>query len=69
MCREKNVRVGREPSETDSIKFNISSKKSCGKKTAQKDAITSDSQVNSYFQYRWSTASLIFNIYFTYFYF
>ena len=38
-----------------------------GKKTAQKDAIkdtTSDSQVNSYFPYRWSPASLTINIYF-----
>ena len=42
-----------------------------GKKTAQKDAIkdiTSDSQVNSYFPYRWSPASLTINIYFFYFY-
>ena len=38
-----------------------------GKRTAQKDAIkdiTSDSQVNSYFPYRWSLASLTVNIYF-----
>ena len=38
-----------------------------GKKTAQKDAIkdtTSDSQMNSCFPYRWSPASLTFNIYF-----
>ena len=38
-----------------------------GKRTAQKDAIkaiTSDSQVNSYFPYRWSPASLTINIYF-----
>ena len=38
-----------------------------GERTAQKDAIkdiTSDSQVNSYFPYRWSPASLTFNIYF-----
>ena len=37
------------------------------KRTAQKDAIkdiTSDSQVNSYFPYRWSPASLTINIYF-----
>ena len=48
--------------ETDSIK----SKTSRGKKrTAQKDAIkdiTGDSQVNSYFPYRWSPASLTINI-------
>ena len=38
-----------------------------GKRTAQKDVIkdiTSDSQVNSYFSFRWSPASLAFNIYF-----
>ena len=38
-----------------------------GKRTAQKDAIkdiTNDSQVNSYFPYRWSPASLTINIYF-----
>ena len=37
-----------------------------GKRTAQKDAIkdiTSDSQVNSYFPYRWSPVSLTLNIY------
>ena len=44
------------PSETDTVKSQISSKISRGKK-AQKDAIkdiTNDSQVNSYFPYRWS---------------
>ena len=38
-----------------------------GKKTAQKDTIidiTSDSQVNSNFPYRWSPVSLTFNNYF-----
>ena len=38
-----------------------------GKRTAQKDTIidiTSDSQVNSNFPYRWSPASLTFNNYF-----
>ena len=38
-----------------------------GKKIAQKEAIkdiTSASQVNSYFQYRWSPGFLTFNIYF-----
>ena len=38
-----------------------------GKRTAQRDTIkdiTSDSQVNNYFPYRWSPASLTFNIYF-----
>ena len=45
-----------------------------GKRTAQKDTIKdiiSDSQVNSYFPYRWSPASLTINIYsylFLYFY-
>ena len=42
-----------------------------GKKTAQKDTIidiTSDSQVNGNFPYRWSPASLTFNNYFTYFF-
>ena len=38
-----------------------------GKRTAQIDTIkdiTNDSQVNSYFSYRWSPHSLTFNIYF-----
>ena len=38
-----------------------------GTRTAQKDTIidiTSDSQVNSFFPYRWSRASLMFNNYF-----
>ena len=38
-----------------------------GKRTTQKDTtidITSDSQVNSFFPYRWSPASLTFNNYF-----
>ena len=38
-----------------------------GKKTAQRDInkdITSDSQVDSYFPYRWSPSSLTFNIHF-----
>ena len=61
------VRVGRKPSEPDSIKFKISSKTSRGKKDSTKDTvidITSDSQVNSNFLYRWSPASLTFNNYF-----
>ena len=40
-----------------------------GKRTAQKDTIieiTSDSQVNSNFPYRWSPASLTFTDYFTF---
>ena len=56
-----------KPSETDSIKSQISSKTSRGERTAQKDAIkdiTSDSQVNSYIPYRWSPASITLNIYF-----
>ena len=42
-----------------------------GKRIAQKNAIkeiTSDSQVNSYFPYRWSPAGLTINIIFTYFF-
>ena len=61
---EGNGRVGRKPSETDSIKFKIPSKTPRVKKPAQKDTIidiTSDSQVNSNFPYRWSPASLTFN--------
>ena len=66
-CPNDLARVGRKPSETDPIKSQISSKTSRGKRTAQKDAIkdiTSDSQVNSYFRYWWSPASLTINIYF-----
>ena len=62
-----NVRVVRKSSETDSIKFKISSKTSRGKKDSTKDTIidiTSDSQVNSNFPNRWSQASLTFNNYF-----
>ena len=58
----------RNPSETDSIKSQISFKTSVGKRKAQKDTnedITSDSQVNSNFPYRWSPANLTFNVYFT----
>ena len=61
------LRVGRKSSETDSIKFKISSKTSRGKKDSTKDTIidiTSDSQVNSNFPNRWSQASLTFNNYF-----
>ena len=57
----------RDPSETDSIKSQIPSKTSSGKKDSTKDAIkdtTSDSQVNSCFPYRWPPASLTLNIYF-----
>ena len=54
-------------SETDSIKFKISSKTSRGKKDSTKDTIidtTSDSQVNSNLPNRWSQASPTFNNYF-----
>ena len=64
--RERD-RVVRKSSETDSIKFKISSKTSRGKKDSTKDTIidiTSDSQVNSNFPNRWSQASLTFNNYF-----
>ena len=60
-------KVVRKSSETDSIKFKISSKTSRGKKDSTKDTIidiTSDSQVNSNFPNRWSQASLTFNNYF-----
>ena len=60
-------KVGRKPSETDLIKSQISSETPRGKKDSIKRIIkdiTSDSQVNSYFPYRWSPASLTFNIYF-----
>ena len=56
-----------KPSETDSIKSQISSRNLVGKGTAQKDTIkdiSSDSQVNSNFPYRWSPASLTLSIYF-----
>ena len=60
--------VGRKTSETDSIKSQISSKTSRGKQDSKKKGtindITSDSQVNSYFTDRWSSACLTFNIYF-----
>ena len=49
------------PSENDSIKSQISSKTSRG--TAQKDTIndiTSDSQVNSKFPYRWSNTQQLY---------
>ena len=64
-----SLRVGkkRNPSETDSIKSQIPSKTSSGKKDSTKDVIkdtTSDSQVNSCFPYRWPPASLTSNIYF-----
>ena len=62
-----NAKVGRKPSETDSVKSQISPKTSCGEKGQHKKTlidIACDSQVNSYFQYRWSPASLTFNIYF-----
>ena len=52
---------------TDSTQCQISSKTSRVKNDSTKDAIkdiTSDSQVNSYFPYRWSLASLKVNIYF-----
>ena len=63
-----HVRVGRKTLKTDSIQCeNLIQDISWAKRTAQKDAmkdITSDSQVNSYFTYKLSPASLTFNIYF-----
>ena len=67
MDAQLRARVVRKSSETDSIKFKISSKTSRGKKDSTKDTIidiTSDSQVNSNFPNRWSQASLTFNNYF-----
>ena len=61
------VKVGRKTAETDPIKSQISSNYLVGKRTAQKDAIkyiTDDSQMNRYFPYRWSPASLTINNYF-----
>ena len=61
------VKVVGKPSKTDPIKSQISSTTSRGKMTAQSDInkdITNDSQVNSYFPYRWSPASLTFKFYF-----
>ena len=54
--------------EHNNNKSQILSKTSRGKKDSTKrhikDVISSDSQVNSYFPYRWSPASLTLNIYF-----
>ena len=66
-CLLRVPRVGRKPSETDSIKSQISSKTSRGEKGSIKrrhQRHHSDSQVNSYFPYRWSPTSLTLNIYF-----
>ena len=55
MLLMEDGRVVRKSSETDSIKFKISSKTSRGKKDSTKDTIidiTSDSQVNSNFPNR-----------------
>ena len=60
------IREVGNPSETDSTKFKISSK-TWEKGQHKKDTIiyiTSDSQVNSNFPYRWSPASLTSNNYF-----
>ena len=59
-----------KPPETDSIKFKSHPRHLVGKRTAQKDTIidiTSYSQVNGNFPYRWSSASLTFNNYFNLF--
>ena len=64
--RIEQKHVGK-PLETDSIRSQISSTTSCGKRTAHKDTIidiTSDSQVNCHLPDRWSPAGLIFSIYF-----
>ena len=64
-----NERVGRKPPPQKLAQLSPEShlRHLVGKRTAQKDAIkdiTSDSQVNTHFPYRWSAASLTFNIYF-----
>ena len=63
-----SIRVGRKnPKKLTQINHISHPRHLVGKRTAQKDAIkdtSSDSQVNSYFQYRWPPASLTFNIYF-----
>ena len=65
------LRVSRKTFETDSITSPRSKQRHLvGKRTEQKDAIqdiTSDSQMNSYFSYRWPPASLEINMYFIYF--
>ena len=60
-------RVERNPQKLTQLSPRSHPRHLVGKRTAQKDAnkdITSDSQVNSYFPYRWSPASLTINIYF-----
>ena len=66
-CRAPITGEEGQNSETDAIKSQSHPRHLVGKRTAQKDAIkgiTSDSQVNSYFPYRWFPASLTINIYF-----
>ena len=60
-------RVGRKTLKLIQLSPRFHSRHLVGKRTAQKGTIkdiTSDSKVNSYFPYRWSPASLTFNIYF-----
>ena len=63
-----SVKVGRKtlrnrPNQVPDLIQDISWKKRTAQRKINKD-ITSDSQVNSYFPYRWSPASQTFNIYF-----
>ena len=60
-------RVEKKPQKLIQLSPRSHSRHLVGKRTAQKDAIkdiTSDSQVNSNFPYRWSPDSLTINIYF-----
>ena len=60
-CRKEN------PQKMTQLSSRFDPRHLVGKRTAQKDTIidiTSDSQVNSNFPYRWSPASLTFNNYF-----
>ena len=70
---EKNKHENRKENPQKLTQFNPTSypRHPVGKRTAQNDAIkdiTSDSQVSSYFPYRWPPASLTINSYFTDFY-
>ena len=61
------IRVGRKTLKLTLLSSRSHPRHLVGKRTAQKDTnidITSNSQMNSNFPYRWSPASLIFNNYF-----
>ena len=68
-CRQRGILKIREetPQKLTQLSSRSHPRHLVGKRTAQKDTIidiTSDSQVNSNFPYRWSPASLTFNNYF-----